>query len=88
MDCLSVCRSLRRYWIEEPTSPDDILGHGEIQRALTQEYKDKYAAEGHVECNVATGEQMSNRIMHKQFLKNNSYNILQTDIVRLGGLSE
>ena len=37
---------------------------------------------------MATGEQMSNRIMHKQFLKNNSYQILQTDIVRLGGLSE
>jgi len=65
----------RPYWIEEPTSPDDIVGHAAIAKAIKP-------------CYVATGEQMSNRVMHKQFLQLDGYGILQTDVQRLGGLNE
>eukprot|EP01052_Picozoa_sp_SAG31_P031202 SAG31_NODE_3282_length_4467_cov_2.622024_2_plen_354_part_00 len=65
------------YWIEEPTSPDDILGHAAIQRAL-----EKHSI------SVATGEQISNKVMHKQYLQASGYKICQTDIQRLAGLNE
>ena len=51
-----------RYWIEEPTSPDDILGHAAIQAALDP-----------LSINVATGEQISNKVMHKQYLQSTGY---------------
>ena len=46
----------RPYWIEEPTSCDDIVGHAAIAKAIHP-------------IHVATGEQMSNRVMHKQYLQ-------------------
>jgi L-fuconate dehydratase len=63
------------YWIEEPTSPDDILGHAAIARAVAPVL-------------VATGEHVHNRIMFKQFLQANAMGICQIDACRLGGVNE
>ncbi|XP_048256466.1 mitochondrial enolase superfamily member 1-like [Haliotis rufescens] len=64
-------------WIEEPTSPDDVLGHAEIARALNP-----------LGIGVATGEQCQNRVMFKQFLKAKALQFCQIDACRLGGVSE
>ena len=63
------------YWIEEPTSPDDILGHAAIARAVHP-------------IRVATGEHVQNRIMFKQFLAAGAMDICQVDACRLGGVNE
>jgi L-fuconate dehydratase len=63
------------YWIEEPTSPDDILGHAAIARAVAP-------------IRVATGEHVHNRIMFKQFLAANALSVCQIDACRLGGVNE
>jgi L-fuconate dehydratase len=62
-------------WIEEPTSPDDILGHAAIARGVAP-------------LRVATGEHMANRIMFKQFLQADALQILQIDATRVGGINE
>lgn len=64
-------------WIEEPTSPDDILGHATIARAL----------EKHVIA-VATGEMCANRVMFKQFMQANAFKYCQIDSARIGGVNE
>lgn len=64
-------------FIEEPTSPDDILGHGAIREALKP-----YGIA------VATGEMVQNRIIFKQLLQNHSIDICQIDACRLGGVNE
>jgi len=63
------------YWIEEPTSPDDILGHAAIARAVAP-------------IRVATGEHVHNRVMFKQFLAAGALSICQIDACRLGGVNE
>lgn len=63
------------WWIEEPTSPDDILGHLKIRQNI-QPIK------------VATGEHCQNRIMFKQFLKSGAIDICQIDSCRVGGVNE
>ena len=63
------------YWIEEPTSPDDILGHLRIRQEVAP-------------VKVATGEQCQNRIMFKQFLQAEAIDICQIDSCRLGGVNE
>ena len=63
------------YWIEEPTHPDDIIGHQIIKENI-------------IPIKVATGEQCPNKIMFKQFLQNKALSILQTDINRLAGINE
>ena len=63
------------YWIEEPTSPDDILGHATIARAVAP-------------IRVATGEHVHNRIMLKQFLAAGAMGVCQIDACRLGGVNE
>ncbi|OGT51280.1 MAG: fuconate dehydratase [Gammaproteobacteria bacterium RIFCSPHIGHO2_12_FULL_42_13] len=63
------------YWIEEPTSPDDVLGHAKIAQAVAP-------------IKVATGEQCQNRILFKQFLQAKGLQILQADGCRLGGVNE
>jgi L-fuconate dehydratase len=67
----------RPLWIEEPTSPDDILGHAAISRALV--------ADG---IGVATGEHCHNRVMFKQFLQAGALQYCQIDSCRLGGVNE
>jgi len=63
------------YFIEEPTSPDDILGHKAIREAVHP-------------IKVATGEMCQNRIMFKQFIASGAIDIVQIDACRLGGLNE
>jgi L-fuconate dehydratase len=63
------------YWIEEPTSPDDILGHAKIAKAVYPIL-------------VATGEHCHNRVMFKQFLQAKAIGICQIDSCRLGGVNE
>lgn len=64
-------------WIEEPTSPDDILGHGEIRRQLAP-----------LGIRVATGEHVANRVVFKQMLQASAIDYLQADACRVGGLNE
>jgi len=63
------------YWIEEPTSPDDILGHATIARAVAP-------------IKVATGEQCQNRVIFKQLLQAKAIDICQIDSCRLGSINE
>lgn len=62
-------------WIEEPTSPDDVLGHARIRAAVRP-------------VPVATGEHMHNRVMAKQFLQAEAIDVLQIDAARVGGINE
>jgi len=71
-------RELKRfdpYWIEEPTSPDDVLGHAAIARAVAP-------------IGVATGEHCHNRVMFKQFFQAGAISFCQIDSCRLGGVNE
>ncbi len=63
------------WWVEEPTSPDDVLGHARIARAVEP-------------IRVATGEHCQNRVMIKQFLQAGAVDVLQIDGCRLGGINE
>lgn len=64
-------------WIEEPTNPDDIMGHLAISKALAP-----YGI------GVATGEHCQNRVMFKQFLQAGAMQFCQIDSCRLGGPNE
>lgn len=63
------------WWIEEPTSPDDVLGHAAIARALAP-------------IKVATGEHCQNRIIFKQLMQAKAMDFCQLDSCRLGGVNE
>lgn len=63
------------WWIEEPTSPDDILGHAKIARAVAP-------------IKVATGEHCQNRVMFKQLMQADAIGICQIDSCRVGGVNE
>jgi L-fuconate dehydratase len=67
------------YWIEEPTSPDDMLGHAAIAAALQQTQP---------LIGVATGEHVQNRIIFKQLFQVNAIAFCQLDACRLGGVNE
>ena len=77
-DAIANMRELARfdpYWIEEPTSPDDVLGHATIARAIAP-------------IGVATGEHCHNRIVFKQLMQANAIRFCQIDACRLGGVNE
>ena len=63
------------YWIEEPTSPDDILGHAAIARGVAPVL-------------VATGEHVHNRVMFKQLFQAGAIGVCQIDATRVGGVNE
>jgi len=63
------------WWIEEPTSPDDVLGHAAIAKAIAP-------------IGVATGEMCQNRVIFKQLLQANAIGFLQVDSCRMGGVNE
>ena len=67
----------RPLWIEEPTSPDDVLGHRAIKQALRPHG-----------IAVATGEMCQNRVLFKQFLQADAIDFVQIDSTRLGGVNE
>ena len=63
------------WWIEEPTSTDDILGHAQIRRGVTP-------------VKVATGEAVANRIVFKQLLQAEAIDVMQIDSTRVAGVNE
>ena len=69
--------SFKPLWIEEPTSPDDVLGHAAIARALEP-----------LGIGVATGEHCQNRVVFKQLLQAKAISYCQIDACRLGGVNE
>src|SRR5204863_389658 len=77
-EAIARVRALSRYnlwWIEEPTSPDDVLGHAAI-------------AKGVAPIGVATGEHAANRVIFKQLMQANAIKFCQIDSCRLGGVNE
>ena len=72
LDKLKFCNP---YFIEEPTSPDDVFGHKAIREAVAP-------------IKVATGEMCQNRIVFKQMIANGAIDIVQIDSCRMGGLNE
>ena len=64
-------------WIEEPTSPDDVLGHATIAKAVRG-----------LGIGVATGEHCANRVMFKQLFQAEAIDFCQIDSCRLGGVNE
>lgn len=63
------------WFIEEPTSPDDVFGHRTIREEIAP-------------VEVATGEMCQNRILFKQFIMNDAIDVVQIDACRLGGVNE
>jgi len=63
------------YWIEEPTHPDDVLGHARIQQAVAP-------------IRVATGEVAANRVIFKQLLQADAIRVMQVDACRVAGVPE
>jgi L-fuconate dehydratase len=75
IDWISTLAPYDPWWVEEPTSPDDILGHASIRRAVAP-------------IRIATGEHVHNRVMFKQLLQAQAIDVLQLDAVRVGGVNE
>jgi L-fuconate dehydratase len=68
-------RPFQPYWIEEPTSPDDVLGHAAVRRAVAP-------------IKVATGEHVPNAVVFKQLLQAQALDVVQIDACRVGGVNE
>jgi L-fuconate dehydratase len=69
-------RDFNLLWIEEPTHPDDILGHATLAKAYAPHTK------------VAAGEHVPNRILFKNYLQLGALGFCQVDAVRVAGVSE
>ncbi|WP_169582036.1 enolase C-terminal domain-like protein [Microbacterium thalassium] len=77
-EAIEKVRDLARFaprWIEEPTSPDDVLGHAQIRRAVAP-------------VAVATGEHGMNRVLFKQFFQADAIDVCQLDSARLASINE
>ena len=77
-EAIDQMRQLRRFkpvWIEEPTSPDDVLAHAAIAKAVAP-------------IGVAAGEAISNRVMFKQYMQSDALQYCQIDACRVGGVNE
>ena len=66
---------LKPWWMEEPTSPDDILGHARIRREVAP-------------IRIATGEHCHNKVMFKQLLQAGAIDVCQIDSCRVAGVNE
>ncbi|MGO7582154.1 L-fuconate dehydratase [Rhizobium ruizarguesonis] len=75
IDWVKALSFAKPFFIEEPTSPDDVAGHRKIRQAIAP-------------VKVATGEMCQNRIMFKQFIADGAIDIVQIDSCRMGGLNE
>lgn len=77
-DAIERTRALSRldpWWMEEPTNPDDILGHARIRREAAP-------------TRIATGEHCHNRVMFKQFMQAGAIDVCQIDSCRVAGVNE
>ncbi|RKN10529.1 enolase C-terminal domain-like protein [Streptomyces radicis] len=72
---VNALREFDPYWIEEPTSPDDVLGHAAIREAVAP-------------VKVATGEHAPNRVIVKQLLQARAIDIVQLDAARVAGVND
>jgi L-fuconate dehydratase len=72
---IGVLAEVDPWWIEEPTSPDDVLGHRRIRESVKP-------------IGIATGEHVHNRVMFKQLLQAQAIDFCQVDSCRLGGVNE
>ncbi|GLG96997.1 Mitochondrial enolase superfamily member 1 [Gryllus bimaculatus] len=77
IDWMKELAEFKPLWIEEPTSPDDVLGHAKISQALKP-----------LGIGVATGEMCCNRVLFKQFLQSGGMQFCQIDSCRIGGVNE
>jgi L-fuconate dehydratase len=75
IDYMQQLAEFKPWWIEEPTSPDDVLGHAAIAKAVKP-------------IGVATGEACQNRIIFKQLMQANAISFCQIDSCRVGGVNE
>ncbi len=75
IEWMSHLREFNPWFIEEPTAPDDVLGHAAIARAVAP-------------IQVATGEHCANRILFKQFMQAGAIGVCQIDSCRIGGVNE
>jgi L-fuconate dehydratase len=75
IDRVRALAEFKPLWIEEPTSPDDVLGHATIAKAIRP-------------IGVATGEHCANRVLFKQLLQAEAISFCQIDSCRLGGVNE
>ncbi|KQT44326.1 fuconate dehydratase [Devosia sp. Leaf420] len=75
IEWVNALKKFEPYFIEEPTSPDDIEGHRKIREAIAP-------------VKVATGEMCQNRILFKQFITRDAIDVVQIDACRIGGLNE
>jgi L-fuconate dehydratase len=75
IDWVNKLAFVKPFFIEEPTSPDDVAGHRKIRQAIHP-------------VKVATGEMCQNRIMFKQFIAEGAIDVVQIDSCRMGGLNE
>jgi L-fuconate dehydratase len=75
IEWINALREFNPHWVEEPTSPDDVLGHAAIARGIDP-------------IPVATGEHVQNRIVFKQLLQANAISYVQIDAARVGGVNE
>ena len=75
IDWVKALAEFHPAWIEEPTSPDDILGHAAVSRGVSP-------------IRVATGEHVQNRVVFKQLLQAGGMQVMQIDATRVGGVNE
>jgi L-fuconate dehydratase len=75
IDAIAALSPVDPWWIEEPTSPDDVLGHKRIRDAVAP-------------VRIATGEHVQNRVVFKQLLQAGAIDVCQLDCCRLGGVNE
>ena len=75
IECTRSLGSLEPWWMEEPTNPDDILGHARIRREVAP-------------IRIATGEHCHNRVMFKQLMQAGAIDVCQIDSCRVAGVNE
>lgn len=75
IDWVNELAEFNPWWIEEPTSTDEILGHAEIRKGVAP-------------IKVATGEAVANRIIFKQLLQAGAIDVMQIDSTRVAGVNE
>ncbi|MEY4036722.1 MAG: hypothetical protein RL201_103 [Actinomycetota bacterium] len=68
-------KEFKLHWVEEPTSPTDVVGHAKI-------------AAGIAPTRVATGEMAASRIIFKQLLQSKGFSVMQIDATRVAGVNE
>jgi L-fuconate dehydratase len=75
IEAMQVLSEVNPWWIEEPTSADDVLGHATVAKAVHP-------------VGVATGEHAQNRVIFKQLMQSNAIQFCQVDACRMGGVNE